>query len=265
MKDNKSSRQSSVTSWLLVLIGVIIVTQLFCILGEICKLNNFDSDKTESTNDAADNETTMKNWNTDIKEWSIKTDSGEEIKLHTPDGFYSLTDQYLDSLGSYYDKDSIVSDSMVVVGDDASTYSAKTVINANRLSDTFSMLKQLYGEDFKKDEMVDSEAYTYMKTGKLPEELPLNYKIDEIDTYTVDGIEFVAYEVNYDTEYDMSTDETASGSATEDTEAKKETVHTQQISCYSKTEDSVEIIIYQTDFDRDSAVKILKEFIGVSE
>lgn len=253
-------KSTKVTNWLIVIFGIITIFLLLVVIGDLKEEegNKEVSEVTQDNGDDTDNETIANNWKTDIKDWEFKTESGETVKYHTPDGFYSLTDQYLDNLSSYYSKDSIKSDSMIVVGDAISPYDSKIVINANKLSDTLNMLKQLYGDDFKDEDMQDAEAYTYMKTGKLPDKLPLNYKIEEVDTYKVDGTEYVAYEVNYDTEYETEQDEDTK-------ESKKETVHTQQISCYSKTEDSVEIIVYQSEFNREESLSALKEFLGVKE
>ncbi len=276
---NNGNGSNIFTPILLAIIAVI----LCCILYELHNGNTggkSDNSSVESTEKSdADVTTTVESHETDIKDWSMKLDSGEEVSYHTPEGFYSLTDQYIENLKSYYQSDSITSDSMICVGDKDTPYDSGTVINANKLSDISNMLKQLYGDEFKEEDVVQSEAYTYMTTGKLPEELPDNYKIDEIDTYTVDGIEYVAYEVNYDMTYQLEdeetsteetpteyTDESLSQESTEEsTEPSETTVHTQQVCCYSKTDDSVEILIYQSEFNRDEAVKLLKEFLGVTE
>lgn len=217
------------------------------------------TDVVESTEVAANVETNVEQntYNTDIKEWNLKTTSGEEIKLYTPDKYYSLSDQYLESLAEYYGLEEIKSDSIAVIGNSTSTYTSDTIINVDTISDVSNMLAQVYGEELTEKDVVESEAYVYMKTGELPEDVPDNYTIEEVNKYTVDGVTYTAYEVNYDTTYtNESEDDT-------DTEAESTVVHTQQIACYSDTEDAVEIIIYQESFDRDYAITILKELLGV--
>lgn len=246
----------------------------FCMGGLVCVLicmgiyifalrPNVVSDKVADRNEelvtednTEDGTTSAVIYNTGIKEFTVNLDSGEEVKFHTPENAYSLTDQYLENLSSYYDIDSVTSDSMIVIGDADTTYASSIMLNCDVLSDVTNMLSQLYGDEFDPDSVIDSEAYTYMTTGELPEELPDNYTIEEVANYTVDGIDYVAYEVNYDVTYVLDSDE-------ESTESNETVVHTQEIACYSKTEDSVEIIIYQEEFNRENALNFLEEFLGV--
>ena len=217
------------------------------------------SEKSEDTSDSAaqlDDGSTIKSYDTGIKDWKIKT-GDKELTFNTPDGFYSLSDQYVDNLKEYYSADELDSKDLVIVGDNTSLYEASTVINASTLSGVSSMLNQIYGDDFKEEDIIYSEAYTYMTTGSLPKELPLNYKIDEVATYTIEDVNFIVYEVNYDTEY---TNDTVSSNDVEDAT----TVHTQQLACYSDTEDAIEIILYQTEFDRENALTYLEQFLGVN-
>lgn len=222
-------------------------------------VNNVTVESTES--ESKEPETELVQYNTHKTNWVMKLDSGEQLTFKTPKNFYSLTDQYLENLSSYYNGNDVSSDSVIVVGDSDTPYQSKTLINCDKLSDISDMLSQLYGEDYDPSEVVQSEAYIYMTTGKIPDNAADNYKIDEIETFKVGDVEFVAYEVNYDTTYK---DETGKEKTENETEvAEDQTVHTQQISCYSKTDDAVEIIIYQTEFNRDEAMKLLKEFCGV--
>lgn len=267
---NKSPYSNNGLTWVIAGIGTAIFVVLVCILFELRAGNGNASKSDVSPDNASDNSVTMESWDTDIKEFSIQTDSGEKFQFNTPEGFYSLSDQYLNNLKDYYSVSSVKSDTMVVVGDSESPYSAKTLINANKLSDVSNMFNQL-GYETTEADMLQSEAYVYMTTGELPEELPLNYKIDEVDKWKVNGVEFVAYEVSYDTEYEKEAEETESDEKKESGEdegessdkKEVETVHTEEICCYSNTEDPIEIVIYQSEFDKDSAVKYLKEFLGV--
>lgn len=217
------------------------------------------SEKSEDTPDNTtqlDDGSTITSYNTGIKDWKMKT-GDKELTFNTPDDFYSLSDQYVDNLKEYYSVDEIDAKNLVIVGNNTSLYEASTVINASTLSGVSSMLNQIYDDDFNEEDIISSEAYTYMTTGSLPKELPLNYKIDEVATYTIEDVNFIVYEVNYDTEY---TNNTVSSNDAGDVT----TVHTQQLACYSDTEDAIEIILYQTEFDRENALTYLEQFLGVN-
>ncbi len=171
---------------------------------------------------------------------------------------YSLTDQYMENLASYYEKDDLKSESMIVVGDATVPYSSKTVINANKLSDVKNILNQVYAdkEDYKSDEILDSDAYIYMKTGEIPKDAPKNYEIAEIDSVKVDGVTFKTFAVEYDTEYEN--EETS----TDDKDKEPVIVHTQQLACYTDTEDAIEILVVQEEYDQEKGIELLHEFIG---
>lgn len=219
----------------------------------------------ESVTESTTESTTTTSYNTSIESWKMTLDSGEKVKYTTPSGYYSLSDQYLENLASYYKVDKLNADSLVVLGDATTPYESKTVLNADKLSDVSNILKQVYGKDYKAEDVIESEAYTYMKTGKIPDNAPTNYEIEEVKTYDVDGITYKAYEVNYDTTYEASTE--PSTEAVPSTEAatgtESQVVHTHQICCYSNTKDAVEIIIYQQTFDKDAALNMLSDFLGV--
>ena len=236
MRNNKIQRK---IDWISFFAGALIASWALILIYTFA-LRPSGTSVAASTSDSESTEYTEESYNLDIKDWEVSLESGETITLHTPSDFYT---------------------DIVVVGDNVNTFSCNTIINADALSDVSGMLKQIYGDDYDESEVVTSEAYTYMKTGELPEDLPLNYTCEEVATYTVDGIDFVAYEVNYDTEY-VNEESTESVESTEEAEPSTTTVHTQQIACYSKTDDSLEIIIYQNEFDKEAALEVLEEFIG---
>lgn len=212
------------------------------------------SDSTESKDPAEE-----KKWNTKELKKTITVDD-KKLTFHAPTGYYSITDQYLNNMGAYYGKEDLKSDSFYVVGNNQVSSSATKVINANKLSDVKNILKQLYGNEYKEDQVKEAVAVTYMKTGKLPKDLPDNYKIKELDKIKVaGGITFTVYKVDYDTTYDLSdkdaTKQTAKGK-------NKQTVHTQEICAYSDTDDIVEIVLYQEVFDKAEALKDIKAFLG---
>lgn len=246
-------------SWTEFFVGAFISAILCCCIFSFSR--DRDSNSVETATNVSSNTielddgSTLVKYDTNIKDWKFKV-SGKELTFNTPETFYSLSDQYVDNLKEYYGVDSININELAVVGDKSSLYDTNTVINASALSTVSSILSEIYGDAFDTEDVVMSEAYTYMTTGSLPEALPLNYKIDEVDTYTIEGVNFKVYEVNYDTEY---VDDTVS----ENDSSGKTTVHTQQLACYSDTEDPIEVILYQTNFNREEAVNYLKEFLGV--
>lgn len=225
---------------------VLILVYCFALAPNTVNESTVSSDTTESE---------TKSYNTTIKDWKVKTDSGEEFTFHTPDGYYSLSDQYLDEMYSYYGAQ-LESDSIIVIGDSTDTTSVSNYINANTLSDVSNMLEQLYGDEYSEDEMVVSEALHYMQNGELPTELPLNYTINEIKTFDVNDTIFHVYSVAYDIEYVIESDD-------ESTEASTYTQHVEQVLCYSETEDPIEIVVTQTVFDEDEAIELLTEFLGL--
>lgn len=195
-------------------------------------------------------------YETQKKQWTINTTSGEELHFTTPEDMYSLTDQYLENLASYYEMDSVTSDSMIVIGDTTTPYQSNTIINANSLSDVKAILNQVYAdeEDYKSDDIIDSAAYVYMTTGEIPEDAPDNFEISEVDECKSEDVTYKVFKIEYDTTYE------AEGEGEEAT-----TVHTQQLSAYSDTEDAIEIIINQAEFNQEEGIALLHEFLNVEE
>ena len=196
----------------------------------------------------------MKAYQTDIKNWTVTLSNGKKLNFYTPAGYYSLSDQYLENLANYYKSEAeIKSSSVVVVGDKDTPYASETLINADTISDVSNILSQLYGDEYDASQVTESEAYVYLKTGKLPDKLPDNYTIDEVERVDVDGVTYVVYDINYDNTY-------------KDEDGKDTVVHTQQLSCYSVTEDdAVEIILYQSEFNKEQALAVLHQFLGVNK
>lgn len=183
---------------------------------------------------------------------SVELTSGENFTFYTPSNFYSLTDQYLDSIGDYYDVDKVNSESMFVVGDNKDQTLADTIINMDIMSDLPNVFTQLYKKDYSAKDIEMSSAYTYMKTGEIPDSAEDNFAIDEIDTFKVGDIEFRTFAVSYTTTY---TDENGD----------EKQMESKEVDCYSNTDDAIEIIVYQTDYDTDVAVDLIRQFCGYVE
>lgn len=229
----------------------------FAIKDSLKNATTVDSeDSTEASTTENTSNVETKQYNTAITNWELPLENGPVVKFKTPENFYSLSDQYLENLTKSYSIPEVTSDDMIVVGDNSEATKCGTVINACTFSGLKDILKQVYGDEYNEETMLEAEAYTYMKTGKLPEELPLNYTIKELATFVKDDITYKAYEVNYDTEYEAPSEDT------ESTETSTETIHTTQVSCYSDTEDAIEIVLYQSEYDSKKALDVLGEFIG---
>lgn len=193
-----------------------------------------------------------KSYDTSIARHDIELSSGETMTFYTPSKYFSLTDQYLDTIGDYYDVDTVTSDTMFVVGDNADQTLADTIINMDVVSDLPNVFTQLYGKTYTASEVGESTAYKYMKTGSIPDDAEDDYKINEIDKFTVNGIEFRTFAVSYSNTY-------------QDDDGNDQKVETKEIATYSNTDDAIEIVLYQTTYDEDAAVSLIHEFCGYTE
>lgn len=194
-----------------------------------------------------------KSYDTIITSKTVELNSGETFTFYTPSGYFSLTDQYLDSIGDYYDVDVLKSDTMFVVGDNKDQTLADTIINVDIMSDLPNVFSQLYGKTYTAEEVDKSTTYKYMTTGEIPEDAEDNYKVNEIDDFEVNGIKFKTFAVSYSNTY-------------QDEDGNDQVLETKEIDCYSSnTDDPIEIVMYQTKYDEDAAVKLIREFCGVSE
>lgn len=247
-----------------VLIGVLVACVVFLVLENVglqqrlADQNSGESDSKES----AEAESTITKYETDIKTFDIKTSDGQTMTFNAPKDWYSLTDQYVENIRSFYEKEDLKVENMYVVGDSDTETTVSALINAAPVSTVKDIMVQLYGEEYDEEEMLVSEAYTYMTTGKLPEDLPDNYTLDEIDSVKVGDVTYKMYDINYDNTYVDGEESTEALEENGTEEQGTTTIHTEKIACYSDTEDPIEIILYMSEFDKDKGVAYLKEFLG---
>lgn len=201
-----------------------------------------DSEEATEEDTSAD----LKMYVTDKKEWAITTDDGATFNFHTPEGWYSLDDQYNDGLIQYYGMD-LPSDGIACVGDAKDQYDATFIINARPMSDVKTVLQTIYGEDYSDEEMLYSDTYLYMKDGTEPE----GSTIEELDSIVADGHTWRVFKHGYDTEY-----------YTDETQSETETVHTDELLAYSDGDDTVEVIMFMAEFNQENGIAKLKEFLG---
>lgn len=186
----------------------------------------------------------------DVHEVTVNLESGEELTYYIPEDHYYLTDNYLASVKySYNAENDLESPGLIVTGNESSVYGSSEAINATPISGIKVLMKGLYGDDVEIGDLAYSEAYTYMVTGEVPETNALNYEIEEVATVEKDGITYKAYHVSYDIDY--------SGTGEEDS-----IVHSEQLMCYSDTEDPMEIIIYTGGYDEERSLELLHTFLG---
>lgn len=208
-----------------------------------------DDEDVESEDSGAD----LINYATDVKEWDVTCNDGKTLKYYTPDTMYSLSDQYLEMLGTAYSKPGLKSDGFIVVGDQSSPSSCNYIINAATLSSTADLLTQISGEETTVENMEMSEAYIYMTTGKLPEDVDDSFVIEEIETVAVGDVSYKVYKLGYDYEYTVSEN------------AAPEIEHVEQLACYSDNADCMEIYVAAQQFNADVALDMLHAFIGYAD
>lgn len=205
------------------------------------------SAETEASTDE-EPESELKQYNTTIKEWDVELSDSSTLHYTTPNEWFSLADQYNDGLIQYYGKE-LSADGIVCVGDNKDQYNATMIINARPLSDVEEVLKTIYADEFNAEEMMYSSTYTYMKDGTEPDD---GSTVEELDSIvSADGHTYRIFHHAYDTEY-----------YTDEEQTETTTVHTDELLGYSDTEDTVEIIMYMTEFDQEAGIAKLKEFLG---
>lgn len=217
-------------------------------------INGSQPTQVANTSESASSEEsteTMKVYNTSQLESTI-TSTDSSYTLKAPDGYSSLTDQYLESLKEYYNIETDESN-LYVVGNASSQYSADIMINAAPLSKTKELMHTMYdGTDTDVDSLPLSEAYTYMTTGESPAE-DSGCVLEELDQITdTQGHTYRVFQVDRDTEY-----------YTDDTQTEKQTVHSTEIAAYTiDSDDPLEIILYMNEWDKDEAIRLLTAFVN---
>lgn len=205
------------------------------------------SAEAESTTDE-EPESELKQYDTTIKEWDVELSDSSTLHYTTPNEWFSLADQYNDGLIQYYGKE-LSAEGIVCVGDNKDQYNATMIINARPLSDVEEVLKTIYEDEFNAEEMMYSSTYTYMKDGTEPDD---GSTVEELDSIvSADGHTYRIFHHAYDTEY-----------YTDEEQTETTTVHTDELLGYSDTEDTVEIIMYMTEFNQEAGIAKLKEFLG---
>lgn len=171
------------------------------------------------------------------------------VTFNIPEDHYYLTQSYIDTVAQTYGIDATLAcNNLIVTGNADSVYGAEEAINATTISGLRQLMTELYGDTVDVDALAYSEAYQYMVTGNIPETSLLNYSIELVDTIKKDGITYKAYHVRYDVD--------SYGTGNEE-----DYIPSEQIMCYSDTEDPIEIIIYTGEYNQTRALELLHTFI----
>ena len=195
---------------------------------------------------------------------TIATTSGESIPVTISNTMYNISDNYLSIIAEGFGSDTEVkAPNTVITGDKPSITESLTSINAAPFSDIFGIYTQIFGAEYvgEDESVIWSPAYTKLVTGEFPEELPDNYVCNDSVTFEKDGITWTCFDVSFTTDYTNYYDEDGNELAEED--VVKNIIPTQQLACYSDTEDPVEILVYSEDNNVDTEVAMLKEFLQV--
>lgn len=196
---------------------------------------------------------------------TINTESGESIDVIIANDQYDISADYLSILAKGFGTSAeITADNLVITGDKPSVTQSVNSINAAPFSDIFDIYCQIYGEEFEAEgvEGIWSPAYTYMKTGELPEGVPDNYIVEDYSTINTEGIEWKLYNVNYDTDTTQYLD--ASGNPLPEEEVVPTSMHTQFLVAYSNTEDAIEIMCYEENNNPEVQLQMIKDFLGAN-
>ena len=246
-------------------IAVILYTAFVACITYVIAIKVYDksTDVTVSGNSVDVNEVTEKPEETsveDLKTSEVDTDvttanltlsDGSTYTFYIPEGHKYITDNYVANIMQAYDTASdISSDNIIVTGNGDSIFNSVESISATTISSLKQLMYSLYGTDINVDDLAYSEAYTYMKTGEIPETKLIDYSIEEVNTIVVDDVTYKAYMVSYYMDVE--------GNGNEDDYVKNE-----QLMCYSDTDDAIEIIVYTGDSDKERAMDLLCTFLGV--
>ena len=180
--------------------------------------------------------------------------SGETPTYSVPENHFNTTSDFAQTLTDNYGVSDLTLHNTLFTGSSVTLFGSEQAINCMAFSDLEQALLKLGYVDTSTIQY--STAYTYMKTGNLsPGEFEENYELNELDSITCDSITYRVFEVSYETPTtltDPSTNEEITTS-----------VKTECLQVYSDTDDTVEIIIYTGDYNRDTAVTLLNQFLGI--
>lgn len=194
------------------------------------------------------------------REAQLTLSDGSVLTFDIPDNMYNVRDDYLALVQtSYGTTEPVVSDNLIVLGDNNNVYTSKSAITATTLNDKLNIFQQIYsGSDVEiKLEDTYSPVYLFMTSGEVPETPYTNYKVTEQESVTAGDITYRVFVQ----EYDVVTTYPADGDVRLTEEEVTKTV--KQMIAYSDSTDAVEIIVDAENNDMDEALKMFKTFLRV--
>lgn len=178
----------------------------------------------------------------------------KDVTLHTPSGFYYLTDEYVNNLNTYYSANTDGMN-MFVVGDQETTGSCDKLMSISTMEDDIEFTKRLYNDDSIsiEDDNQWPLSYYYYKNGTVRDGAPDDYTIKEVGDFEAQGMKFKAYYENYTVtqEYTVSENDT-----------QEYTSQYHSVIIYSDTTNPLEIVVYCDEDGIDSAIELAKEALG---
>lgn len=236
--------------WLYLFIGFlggVVVMLLYLLNGPFVKKDSIETENENTNDDVVSSEVTQ--YDTTPKDFSFEGEDGVNITMHTPDGWYDLSEQYIDTLGTNgLLGENTNTDGLYVVGDSDTQSGCENIVYMCQMSAMRNILKEVIGEEYNDDTHLYSDIYKYMKNGEIPENTD-NLQIEEIDSIVDGNNTFRVFYVTYTQVYETG----VSGNSTE------EIIH--QLNAYSTNDDAIEVILYMTNFNKDTGYEYLKECI----
>ena len=209
-----------------------------------------NTDSIEASSEPTEDVEIVEEEDSDVVTADLILSDGTKYTYNIPEGHNCITANYIDNVVQAYGTESDIFADNIVTGDGDSIYNSVESVSATTISSLKSLMHSLYGDDINVDDLAYSEAYTYMKTGEVPETNLIDYSIEEVDTITVGDVTYKAYYVSYYID--------AEGTGNKDDYIKNE-----QLMCYSDTEDVIEIIVYANDNIKERTLELLHDFLGV--
>lgn len=194
------------------------------------------------------------------REAQLTLSDGSVLTFDIPDNMYNVRDDYLALVQtSYGTTEPVVSDNLIVLGDNNNVYTSKSAIKATTLNDKLNIFQQIYSGSDVENKLEDtySPVYLFMTSGEVPETPYTNYKVTEQESVTAGDITYRVFVQ----EYDVVTTYPADGDVRLTEEEVTKTV--KQMIAYSDSTDAVEIIVDAENNDMDEALKMFKTFLRV--
>ena len=182
----------------------------------------------------------------------FELESGEKVTFYLPEGHFDTTESLYEMISDTYGVN-VSSTNIFYTGNAETMFGSEQAINCCTYTASSIIMSAVAGED---TPTTGSTAYNYMVTGNLnpDERFEADYSLTELEPIVVDDITYHVYNVSY----------TIPGSYTDENGEEVDAptfIHCLQV--YSNTEDTIEICVYTGDFNEETALDLLHQFLGV--